>query len=191
MPLKSAVCLSSLICSYVTNPIPDKTMPDLLSIKVGRSNNVNRRLGEWERQCPSKELIFRGYWPSTRPDVEDAADFNKGTLYPTAKGKNVRRLERYCYLTLTTSCIQLGFCFRLIHLHLADLVMFTQYTHAQFPNVSFENVFGNDSGSSMDGDDGSTRSKARRPSGSRTPLDIMQSNNTECEDCTCRFPSIW
>ncbi|KZV88587.1 hypothetical protein EXIGLDRAFT_839120 [Exidia glandulosa HHB12029] len=37
-----------------------------LVLKIGRSNNVTRRIGEWEKQC-GKTLVVLGFWPAVAP----------------------------------------------------------------------------------------------------------------------------
>jgi hypothetical protein len=93
---------------------PGPSELDLISIKVGRSVNVIKRLDEWDKQCRSKDQVFRGYWPSARSIDEDAADFTNGRLAPGPKGRNIRRLERYFFQTrlvnlpLCSSIVEVG-----------------------------------------------------------------------------------
>ncbi|EJD46097.1 hypothetical protein AURDEDRAFT_63622 [Auricularia subglabra TFB-10046 SS5] len=74
-------------------------------LKVGRTNNVTRRLHEWGKQC-GKEVVPRGLWPAPEGD---GASMLIGRIRPGPAGPFVNRLER------------------LIHLELADLAVMAPY----------------------------------------------------------------
>ncbi|KAJ3534462.1 hypothetical protein NM688_g7134 [Phlebia brevispora] len=85
-------------------------------LKVGRANNVVRRIDEWSKQCGSKEQVLRGYWP-TGLEPGDGT-LMRGRMQPGKPGMWCHRLER------------------LVHLELADLSVNTQYLHKEFPRAS-------------------------------------------------------
>lgn len=74
--------------------------PQDFAIKVGRSVRMNKRLDEWERQCKSRELVLRGWWPAAVSDdgaygsVNGAVSMLKGTVKPGPPGRYSHRLER-------------------------------------------------------------------------------------------------
>lgn len=74
-------------------------------LKVGRTNNVSRRLHQWGKQC-GKEVVPRGLWPSP---ADEGASMLIGRIRPGDPGPFVARLER------------------LIHLELADLAVMAPY----------------------------------------------------------------
>lgn len=59
------VCLKSGLVCFVTAAPSDLARPDLIHIKVGRSNDVARRLCEHRRRCPSFNQRLLGYYPQT------------------------------------------------------------------------------------------------------------------------------
>ena len=46
-----------------TSRIPDNTRPDLIHIKVGRTNDVLSRLSQHRRNCPTFMPILLGFYP--------------------------------------------------------------------------------------------------------------------------------
>lgn len=94
-----------VLCLYVlTIPFPDDSTPGYVHFKVGRSNNIIKRLDTWGKQCSSKAQIPRGRWPAA-PD----GSLLKGKMDAGEKGPYCHRLEK------------------LIHLELADLAKNTLY----------------------------------------------------------------
>ncbi|KDQ12363.1 hypothetical protein BOTBODRAFT_113261 [Botryobasidium botryosum FD-172 SS1] len=89
--------------------------PQQVHLKVGRAINLVKRIDEWSKQCGSKEVILRGWWPGT---IEEDTSLIKGKVKAGEKGKYCHRLER------------------LVHLELADLSLNGQYlTPAFFGNM--------------------------------------------------------
>lgn len=82
-----------------------------MHIKVGRAINLVKRLDEWGKQCGSKEVILRGWWPGTVEDdgaddsVNGSVSLMKGRIKPGEKGKYCHRLESGCILV---SCFPPG-----------------------------------------------------------------------------------
>lgn len=58
-PVSASDTPGQIYCFQILN----KSTPDHVHFKVGRSNNFIRRTGEWNRQCVSHEQILRGVWP--------------------------------------------------------------------------------------------------------------------------------
>jgi len=88
-------------------------------IKVGRAVKLVKRLDQWSKQCTSKEVILRGWWPGTVEHDEDKGSTSllKGKVKAGEPGPLCHRLER------------------LIHLELADLVVHAPYLESGFPKV--------------------------------------------------------
>ena len=100
--------------------IRDDRLPDEIKIKVGRAVKLVKRLDQWSKQCTSKEVVVRGWWPGT---VEDDDDINgtsllRGKIRAGEKGPFCHRLER------------------LVHLELADLAVHSPYLESGFPNAT-------------------------------------------------------
>ncbi|KAJ7273137.1 hypothetical protein C8J57DRAFT_266877 [Mycena rebaudengoi] len=93
-----------------TFEIRDPTSPQI-QLKTGRTTHLVRRLDQWSKQCSSKELVLRGWFPGgIDPDTGmPATSLMKGRVDAGSKGSSCHRLER------------------LIHLELADLVAEGQY----------------------------------------------------------------
>ncbi|KAG8699132.1 hypothetical protein FRC08_005490 [Ceratobasidium sp. 394] len=61
--------------------IIDSATPDGVQFKVGSSKNICKRLEEWQKQCPSKKMVFRGSWPpTTTGSGEDDSRHVDGTI---------------------------------------------------------------------------------------------------------------
>lgn len=82
-----------------------------IKLKTGRTTHLARRLDQWSKQCSSKELVLRGWFPGgVDPETGlPATSLMKGRVDAGHKGASCHRLER------------------LIHLELADLVAEGQY----------------------------------------------------------------
>ncbi|KAJ7063440.1 hypothetical protein C8F01DRAFT_1133034 [Mycena amicta] len=82
-----------------------------IQLKTGRTTHLVRRLGQWSKQCSSREHVLRGWYPGgVDPDTGlPATSLMKGRVDAGHKGPACHRLER------------------LIHLELADLVAEGQY----------------------------------------------------------------
>ena len=101
----------------------DKDDPSVVHIKVGRAVKLNKRLGEWDDQCQSKETHLRGYWPMSE-DAESNG-MMRGRVQVGPPGPYCHRVER------------------LVHLELADLALNAPYLHPDFPNVKSDVGIGN------------------------------------------------
>ncbi|KAJ7221751.1 hypothetical protein GGX14DRAFT_532522 [Mycena pura] len=82
-----------------------------IQLKTGRTTHLVRRLGQWTKQCSSKEHVLRGWYPGgVDPDTGlPSTSLMKGRVDAGNKGPSCHRIER------------------LIHLELADLVVEGQY----------------------------------------------------------------
>lgn len=92
-----------------------------MHLKVGRAVNLIKRIDQWAKQCGSKEPVLRGWWPGTVDDagvVADSKDISlmRGRVSPGEKGPFCHRLER------------------LIHIELADLMIYMPYLDGEYPN---------------------------------------------------------
>lgn len=93
----------------------------MVMIKVGRAVKLVKRLDQWSKQCTSKEVILRGWWPGTvEHDEASSTSLLRGRVKAGEKGPLCHRLER------------------LIHLELADLVVHAPYLDPGFPNPKVE-----------------------------------------------------
>ncbi|KAF8744547.1 hypothetical protein RHS02_02354, partial [Rhizoctonia solani] len=86
--------------------IRNPNTPDEVHIKVGRAVNLVKRLDEWGKQCVSREVIIRGWWPGTieendQDDSSNPVSLLKGKINPGEKGKYCHRLERLIHLELS------------------------------------------------------------------------------------------
>ncbi|KAF7591245.1 hypothetical protein BBP40_001806 [Aspergillus hancockii] len=75
---------------------PTDRTPDTIRLKIGRANNVQRRLNEWTRQCSNHLTLIRyyPYTPSSPGPTKDPA------LEPGRKVPYVHRVERLIHLEL-------------------------------------------------------------------------------------------
>lgn len=92
--------------------------PDYLCFKVGRTVTLNKRLGEWEKQCGSRVPHLR-HWAPSSVDERDQGIVGGGVK----QGKPAawcHRLER------------------LIHLELADQLRYAPYLDPKYPNIEGE-----------------------------------------------------
>ncbi|KAG8742379.1 hypothetical protein FRC10_001601 [Ceratobasidium sp. 414] len=79
----------------------DPATPNKVSIKVGFSTNMIKRLDQWEKQCPSEPMVLRGSWPSCTPGddeggnqyVNGAVSTLRGTIKPGKAVTYPRRIE--------------------------------------------------------------------------------------------------
>ncbi|KAG9083882.1 hypothetical protein FS749_005668 [Ceratobasidium sp. UAMH 11750] len=89
--------------------IRNPNTPKEVHIKVGRAINLVKRLDEWGKQCVSREVILRGWWPGTVEDndqdnndsVNGSVSLLKGKIKPGEPGKYCHRLERLIHLELS------------------------------------------------------------------------------------------
>jgi len=94
--------------------------PTKLRLKVGCTEDLPRRMDQWQKQCFSQEHILRGHWPGglvgpPKCDTEEViASAAEGPATPGPKGPLCHLVER------------------LVHLELADLVVNKQYLHPGF-----------------------------------------------------------
>jgi hypothetical protein len=84
-----------LYCSSVADRPVEPGEPDIIYLKVGRTNNLLKRLQSWEQQCKSNTQVFRYYWPGTGTVKKDLIDFQRGSFKPGPPGPNTHLLERY------------------------------------------------------------------------------------------------
>lgn len=77
------------VVSSLSNLADPKT-PDHVHLKVGRAVNLVKRIDEWGKQCGSKEVVLRGYWPGS----DSSGPMVKGMVSAGKKGKHCHRLER-------------------------------------------------------------------------------------------------
>lgn len=89
----------------IPNGMSEPVLSADVHLKVGRTNNVHRRLHEWGKQC-GKEVVPRGLWPAP---ADEGASMLLGQIRPGPMGPFAARLER------------------LIHLELADLAVLAPY----------------------------------------------------------------
>lgn len=65
-----------------------------MHIKVGRAVNLSKRLDEWGKQCGSKEVVPRGWWPGNIVNNDrECSSLLKGKIEAGEKGKYCHRLE--------------------------------------------------------------------------------------------------
>lgn len=66
--------MSAIFIFYTTYifPLPVGNQPGLIEVKVGRTNDVKRRLLEHRRRCPALNYKLLGYYPSTAPSPSSA-----------------------------------------------------------------------------------------------------------------------
>jgi hypothetical protein len=98
----------------IENGSADPDEKKLVSLKVGRATNLNRRMDQWGKQCGSKEQILRGFWPG---GMGKEGVPMKGLVQAGPKGPWCHRLER------------------LVHIELSDLATTAPYLEAGYPNV--------------------------------------------------------
>lgn len=88
----SAADVSGYIYCY---EIRDQKTPNQVHLKVGRAVNMVKRLDEWSKQCGSKEVVLRGWWPGKVVDNDGVGpSLLKGRVQAGEKGKYCHRLER-------------------------------------------------------------------------------------------------
>ncbi|KAJ5754686.1 hypothetical protein N7533_004229 [Penicillium manginii] len=96
---------------------PTSTSPGTLRLKIGRANNVHRRLVEWTRQC-SHDLTLIRYYPytpssstSSSPARVPPSRTPAAALVPGGKVPHVHRVERLIHLELANLRVRdLGQC---------------------------------------------------------------------------------
>lgn len=137
--------------------IRDPNEPDLISLKVGRTTNLLKRLQSWEKQCSSSTQVFRYYWPNTGRIEDDLIKHQRSSFKPGPPGPHIHRLER------------------LLHLHLADLVMYAQYNDPRFPNMSSPDDIPKSANSS--------KSPKSKPMYNQLALRAVQRQSNKCSDC--------
>ncbi|PWY91421.1 DUF1766-domain-containing protein [Aspergillus sclerotioniger CBS 115572] len=88
---------------------PTSDSPGTIRLKIGRANNVQRRLNEWSRQCSHEISLIRyyPYTPSTpqpspsRRGAQQHDDSSSSTLVPGRKVPHVHRVEHLIHLELS------------------------------------------------------------------------------------------
>ena len=150
-----------VVSNSTGSPSTDDATPKHVHLKVGRTNNLPKRITEWSKQCGTHEQTFRGSWP----ELPASQSFLPGKLQAKVKGPNSHRLER------------------LIHLELADLVTNTPYLLPGFPKkVAPPTPSGSGSGN------GDTQSTPTKKPKVKKDLDVKMSGKT-CPDCECSPPN--
>ncbi|EJD06126.1 uncharacterized protein FOMMEDRAFT_153503 [Fomitiporia mediterranea MF3/22] len=106
-------------------------------LKVGRTVDLDKRLRSWKKQCHNKEQLLCGWWPGTIADVNSNHNFDddsvgknddgemcliKGRVNPGEKGAFCHKLER------------------LVHIELADLVVYEPVGGCRDPTVESPNA---------------------------------------------------
>ena len=139
----------------------------MIHLKVGRAVNLNKRIDQWGKQCGSKEQVLRGWWPGT---VEDGGDGDvslmKARIKAGDKGANCHRLER------------------LVHLELADLVLYSPYMLKDFPKKGSHTAKRKDSNDSDYSESRSgtpSKSPAKKAAASTAKVRL---GGKPCPDCT-------
>ncbi|KAH8433134.1 uncharacterized protein LDX57_010768 [Aspergillus melleus] len=91
---------------------PTDTSPGTLRLKIGRANNVQRRLNEWSRQCSHELTLIRyyPYTPSTPSPSPSPARHGAGGRHASPGGLQAGRKVPHVHRVE-----------RLIHLELADI----------------------------------------------------------------------
>lgn len=75
--------------------IRDPKTPNQVHLKVGRTVKLVKRLDEWGKQCGSKEVVLRGWWPgSVNDDGGAGRSLLRGRIQAGEKGRYCHRLER-------------------------------------------------------------------------------------------------
>ncbi|KAF8601880.1 hypothetical protein BDV93DRAFT_607839 [Ceratobasidium sp. AG-I] len=77
--------------------ILNKNTTEHLYVKVGRSNDPIRRIKEWEKQCPSNEIVLRGVWPNRKSSWDELTPSQKDWGIPC---RYYGRLERLISIEL-------------------------------------------------------------------------------------------
>ena len=99
---------------------PSFTDPTKLRLKVGYTEDLSRRMDQWQKKCHSQVHVLRGHWPGglvdEPQDTENGSDASvtEGPAGPGPKGPLCHLVER------------------LVHLELADLVVNGQYLDPDF-----------------------------------------------------------
>jgi len=151
---------SDFVINSVEPPSTDNSTPKHVHLKVGRTNNLPKRITEWSKQCTTHEHTFRGSWPV----LPASQSFLPGKLQARAKGPYSHRLER------------------LIHLELADLATNTPYLLPGFPKkLAASAASGSGSGN------GDTQTTPTKKPKVKDP-DVKMSGKT-CPDCEYSPPS--
>ncbi|KAI1794780.1 hypothetical protein LXA43DRAFT_882957 [Ganoderma leucocontextum] len=78
--------------------IEDINNPDLVHIKVGRTNAMNRRMAEHLHKCPSGRPLLLGYYP--RPHGAAQAELSLARIKPGVKVPFADMLEELVHLEL-------------------------------------------------------------------------------------------
>ncbi|KAJ6164547.1 hypothetical protein N7470_003219 [Penicillium chermesinum] len=97
---------------------PTSTAPGSICLKIGRTNNVHRRLNEWTRQCSHDLTLIRyyPYTPSSPSSSPARGSYGRSTsaddaLVPGRKVPHVHRVERLIHLELADLRVRdLGRC---------------------------------------------------------------------------------
>lgn len=94
----------------------------IVEIKVGRSSNPVRRLGQWKNQCRSKDALWRGCYPGTVGQDK----------YSIMGGYQIKEEGGACPFSHRAE--------RLIHLELRDLSESAVYLEKNWVNIDREGV---------------------------------------------------
>ncbi|OJJ02188.1 hypothetical protein ASPVEDRAFT_131427 [Aspergillus versicolor CBS 583.65] len=80
-----------------SNPTPNS--PGTVKLKIGRTNNITRRLNEWTRQCSNHLTLIR-YYPYTSSSRRGKGQGVGKGLEPGRKVPHVHRVERLIHIEL-------------------------------------------------------------------------------------------
>lgn len=88
---------------------------DKILLKIGRANNVQRRLNEWKRQCGYNISLIRYYpyvpsSPGASPAVSPRASSRRASVAPGTKVPYANKVERLIHLELGGMRTDIGKC---------------------------------------------------------------------------------
>ncbi|KAJ7632144.1 hypothetical protein FB45DRAFT_911638 [Roridomyces roridus] len=146
-----------------TFEIRDPDSPQI-KLKTGRTTHLVRRLGQWGKQCSSKEQVLRGWYPGgVDPETGLPASLMKGRVDAGSKGPACHRLER------------------LIHLELADLVAEGQYLKSDWKSFKKGEA----------ADDGNISASSPPSTPNKKPAAASLGSGPKCPDCGKQHKEIF
>ncbi|THH10004.1 hypothetical protein EW145_g1625 [Phellinidium pouzarii] len=153
--------------------IRDEKTPSVIKLKVGRAVKLVKRIDEWSKQCGSKEQVLRGWWPGTVENGESEISLMKGRVKPGVNGPCCHRLER------------------LIHLELADLVVYEPYLREGFPNLPGSDLPGSETCSAPASSPSTpTLMKTKARAAQHSPASL-RTDGEQCSDCGANHKEIF
>lgn len=116
--------ISDVLQAYTAGPAPSSTDKKPILLKIGRANNVQRRMNEWRRQCGYDVTLIRFYpyvdthstSPSLAPSRNHSSDSASGSssrpslnsINTPRKVPNVHKVERMIHLELSEKRKDMG-----------------------------------------------------------------------------------